>query len=273
VEAHDTMVDGVRIRWEETGDVGGVPVVLVHGIPTGPQLWRHVVPHLDGMRVLAFEMVGYAASIPAGRDRDVSIAAQARYLRGWLDHLGVERAVLVGHDLGGGVAQIAAVERPGGCAGLVLTNAVAYDSWPIPSIKAMRAVPDLVARTPAPLMKASLGSLLLRGHDDPHVARESLEVHFRHYEAHGAGAAMANQVRALDVRDTLAVADRLSGLQVPARVVWGLADRFQKANYGERLARDLGTRPWGIAGGKHFTPEDHPAVIARAIHEVVAGAR
>ena len=56
----------------------------------------------------------------------------------WLDVVRVEAPVLVGHDLGGGVAQIAAVRRPDRFSGIVLTNAVCYDPWPIPSVKAMR---------------------------------------------------------------------------------------------------------------------------------------
>jgi len=76
-------VDGTPIRWlEQDGD--GIPVVLVHGIPTSPALWRHVVPRLSGLRVLAFEMTGYGDSIPAGKERDISVAAQAeRLLGGW----------------------------------------------------------------------------------------------------------------------------------------------------------------------------------------------
>jgi pimeloyl-ACP methyl ester carboxylesterase len=65
------------------------------------------------------------------------------------------------------------------------------------------------------------------------------------------------------------IADRLPHLKVPARIVWGLADRFQKATYGQRQARDLRARAVGIPGGKHFTPEDHPDVHAAAIHELV----
>ncbi|MBW3657281.1 MAG: alpha/beta hydrolase [Actinobacteria bacterium] len=261
-------VDGVPIRWEEGGE--GLPVVLVHGIPTSPDLWRHVIPLLDGVRVLAFEMVGYGRSMRAGRDRDISVAAQARYLNAWLDHLDIDRAILVGHDLGGGVVQIAAVARPERCAGLVLTNAISYDSWPIPSVKAFGAAPALVARTPDAMLKAVLGSLLARGHDDLEIGRESLELHYAHYADADGGAAMARQVAALDVGDTLAVADQLRHLDVPTRIVWGLADQFQKARYGERLARDLGTRPMGIEGGKHFTPEDHPREVAGAILELVA---
>jgi pimeloyl-ACP methyl ester carboxylesterase len=61
------VVDGIPVRWlEEDGQ--GVPVVLVHGIPTSPALWRHVRPRLTGLRVLAFEMTGYGDGIPAGRE-------------------------------------------------------------------------------------------------------------------------------------------------------------------------------------------------------------
>jgi hypothetical protein len=42
-------------------------------------LWRHVLPQVRGGRLLAFEMVGYGESIPAGRDRDISVARQADY--------------------------------------------------------------------------------------------------------------------------------------------------------------------------------------------------
>ena len=46
---------------------------------------------------------------------------------------------------------------------------------------------------------------------------------------------MARQVSPLDVRDTLAVQDRLPTLRVPACVVWGVADQFQKFAYGGRV--------------------------------------
>lgn len=270
VHSRTATIADTPIRWVESGE-GPTPVVLIHGIPTSPDLWRHVTPLLDGVRVLAFEMVGYGRSIAAGDGRDISVAAQARYLDAWLDHLGLDRVVLVGHDLGGGVAQISAVGRPARCAGLLLTNAIAYDSWPIPRVRAMRAVPQLVERTPPALLEAGIGMLLAQGHDDTTIARESLDIHFSHYAAQAgyAGTALARQVTALDVRDTLRIADRLPDLDVPSRIVWGLADQFQKASYGQRLARDLRARAIGIRGGKHFTPEGHPDVIASAIRELV----
>ena len=268
-----TTLDGTPIRWLEQG--AGAPVVLVHGIPTSPALWRHVLPLLPDLRVMAFEMTGYGDSIPAGAGRDISVSAQADRLNAWVEHLDVGPVTLVGHDLGGGVVHIAAVRRPDLCAGLMITNGIGYDSWPIPSVKAMRATAPLLSRLPAAALKPAFGVLLARGHDDAAVAKESLAVHHRPYAEHGGGAAMARQVTALDVNDTIAVQDRIPTLTVPARVVWGVADQFQKIEYGERFARDLGTTVRRIEGGKHFTPEDHPDVIAEEIRSLVAevGAR
>ncbi len=134
----------------------------------------------------------------------------------------------------------------------------------------MRAAAPVLSKLPALALKPAFAMLLARGHDDASIAKESLGVHSRPYDEHGGGAAMARQVRALDVQDTIAVQDRLATLQVPARIVWGVADQFQKIEYGERFARDLGTSVRRIEGGKHFTPEDHPERIAEEIRSLAA---
>lgn len=267
-------VRGIPLRWLEDGPADGTPVVLVHGIPTSPALWRHVVPRVlsstPTARLLAFEMLGYGESIPAGRQRPIGVARQADYLLGWLDALGIERAVLVGHDLGGGVAQIAAVRAPRRCAGLVLTNCIAHDNWPVPPVRAMRATSPLVARLPAAAFRALYAATLRHLHSDPAVAAESVQAHLPAYQRSGGGAALARQVRSLDTRDTLAVADDLRRLDVPARVVWGTADPYLRPEHAERLAWDLGTELRRVEGGLHFTPEDSPEPVAAAITEVLA---
>lgn len=65
-------------------------------------------------------------------------------------------------------------------------------------------------------------------------------------------------------------APALPRLGVPARRCWGAADQFQKIGYGERLARDLSAPLRRIEGGKHFTPEDHPDIIATEINALIA---
>src|SRR5919202_4992453 len=68
-------IDGVRHRWLERGE--GRVVVLVHGIPTSPALWCHVMPELAGAQLLAREMIGYGHSHAAGAGRDIAVRAQA----------------------------------------------------------------------------------------------------------------------------------------------------------------------------------------------------
>lgn len=267
MQENTSDVGTIPMRWLEEGE--GTPVVFVHGIPTSPELWRHVIPRVPGARRLAWEMVGYGASIPAGMDRDISVTRQADYLSAWLQHVGIERAVLVGHDLGGGVAQILAVREPERVAGLVLTNSIGYDSWPIPSVRAMQRAAGVLRFLPDVAMYPTFVSLLRRGHDDNARAAESIGTHWRHYATHGAARSLIRQVSALDVHDTTMMADRLPELDLPARVVWGAADQFQKVSYGERMARDLGVGLERIERGRHFTPEDHPDRIATAVGDVL----
>ncbi len=261
-------IDGIKMSWIEQGE--GIPVVLVHGIPTSPELWRKVLPLLSGVRALAWEMVGYGQSIAEGRNRDISVGQQANYLVRWMRHLGIEKAFLVGHDLGGGVVQIAAVRQPGSCRGMLLTNAIGYDSWPIPSVSALKHGAPLMRHLPNPLFKLLLKNLLHRGHDTAAAAREAFLTHAPNYLSAGGAAALIAQIEQLQTSDTLAVADALPRLNIPARIVWGDGDRFQKIKFGEQFARDLHAPLRRIPGAKHFTPEDHPRIIAEEIMALVA---
>lgn len=255
-------VDGIRMRWEETG--GGQPVIFLHGIPTCPRLWRHVIPRLSQARCLAWEMVGYGSSRDEGKERDISVSRQADYLMAWMQAIDLEKAVLVGHDLGGGVAQFAAVRHKPNVAGLVLVNAICYDSWPIPEVKLMRMLGPLLERLPTGIFRQLFSQFIHMGHDRPTRARESLQEHWPHYAVNG-GAAFLRQLRSLNVEDTLAVSDDLPHLNLPARIVWGAADSFQKIGFGYRLAHELGAPLIRIEDGKHFVPEDHPEEVAQAV--------
>jgi pimeloyl-ACP methyl ester carboxylesterase len=222
---------------------------------------------VNGARCMAWEMVGYGASIPEGEGRDISVARQAGYLADWMREVGLAGgAVVVGHDLGGGVAQILAVRHPELVRGLVLTNCISYDNWPIPPVRAIRASGPATARLPEPVFRLVYDAFLLGLHDDRRLARESAAEHRPYYEAAGGAAALVRQARSLDARDTLEISGRISELDVPARLVWGAADRFLKIGYGYRLAYELGGKIERIEGGKHFVPEDHPEEVAAAIN-------
>jgi pimeloyl-ACP methyl ester carboxylesterase len=96
--------DGASIEYETTGD--GPSVILLHGFPDSGRLWSHQVPALvrAGFRVIVPDMRGYGRS-----DKPAEVAAyRMDHLVGdvlaVLDAAGTERAHVVGHDWGAGVA-------------------------------------------------------------------------------------------------------------------------------------------------------------------------
>ena len=270
MQSHHANIEGINMRWEETGaEASGDPVILLHGIPTCPQLWRDVAPKITGRRVIAWEMPGYGASIPEGEGRDISVAKQADYLVAFLHAQGISRAILAAHDLGGGVAQIVAVNHPQLVSGLLLTNAISYDSWPVPLVSAVAKTGGIAKPAPDGSFHKLLQMMFSKGHETEAAAEAAYDTHAPHYAAHGEAEAFVRQAQSLNVEDTKAIADQLPGLAIPARIVWGAADEFQKIEYGERLAKDLNAPLRRIEGGKHFTPEDHPDVLAEEINALV----
>ncbi len=55
------IVDGITMRWDESGE--GIPVVLIHGIPTSPALWRHVAQRMLATLGLLRARISPVASI------------------------------------------------------------------------------------------------------------------------------------------------------------------------------------------------------------------
>ncbi len=178
---------GGEIAFVDEGD--GPPLVLLHGFPTSSLLWRRVLPPLAArMRVLAVDLLGYGRSAKPA-DAALHIRAQARYVRELLQGNGIEEFAVVGHDIGGGVAQLLALE--GGVAALVLVDGVAFDAWPIEGVRmiqgapfegpegaraffrAARAIDGIgLADREADLSRLEIPTLLVWGEDDPYIPVE-----------------------------------------------------------------------------------------------------
>ncbi len=267
MRSKEQTIEGTTYRWVEHGQ--GVPLVLIHGIPTSPALWRHVIPKIEDARCLAFEMLGYGNSMSEGKGRDISVAHQADYIAIWLNGLGIKHAVFAGHDLGGGVVQNIAIRYPALCTGIFLANSICYDSWPLPALLTMERLLPLVRPLPRLIAKQAVRTLMYRGHDSFRQARKSLRVHWRPYACGEGAQALIRQVKSLAVQDTLCLAEDLRKITVPSRVLWGAADPIQKIGFGERLAQDLNVPLRQIDGGKHFTPEDHPDIVAEEINQLL----
>ena len=114
------------IAYEESGNPGGAPVVLLHGWPYDPRCYDEVVPPLvaAGCRVIVPYLRGFGATrfLSADTPRSGQQAALGNDLRELLDALGIERAVLAGYDWGGRAACIVAALWPERVRGLVTGN-------------------------------------------------------------------------------------------------------------------------------------------------------
>ena len=123
-----TIVDGVRIHYQEAGDEKAPPLILIHGFISSNLVWNEVFLPLAkaGFRVIAPDLPGYGYS-DKPRDGEYTIAAQARAVLGLMDRLGIEKATIVGASYGGAVAAMLALDCPERVARLVLVGAVSND--------------------------------------------------------------------------------------------------------------------------------------------------
>ncbi|MCF6744767.1 alpha/beta hydrolase [Blastococcus sp. KM273128] len=185
----------------------------------------------------------------------------------------MDRAVVVGHDLGGGVAQILATTSTGRVAGLGVVNGVCYDGWPVPVVRALKAGwPALPLLPPAVLANALRPALrTLFTHQER--AAPFLDRFVGPWARPGGPRVLARHLRSLDSVSTQTVAPFLPRLAVPAEVVWGRQDHQMKPRYGQRLADDLpGARLTWVDDASHFVPADRPDVVAEAVLRLVEGA-
>ncbi|WP_233852164.1 alpha/beta fold hydrolase [Paraburkholderia sp. HD33-4] len=99
-----------------------LPLVLLHGIGSGAASWVQQFDVLGATRrVLAWDAPGYGASSPVAVASPVA-QDYAVVLKEWLDALGIERCVLVGHSLGAIIAGAFAAAHPRYLAGLLLLS-------------------------------------------------------------------------------------------------------------------------------------------------------
>jgi pimeloyl-ACP methyl ester carboxylesterase len=102
------------------GDLDSLPVVLLHGAGGSHLYWPPEIRRLAGVRVFAPDLPGHAKSVGRGQQ---SIDAYAKLITGWLEGLGISRAVFIGHSMGSAIALTLAINYPQQVAGLGLIGA------------------------------------------------------------------------------------------------------------------------------------------------------
>jgi len=233
----DVQVDGRRHCIADLG--AGPAVVLLHGLGGSIYDWRHLLRPLSrDHRVIAVDLLGSGESeIP--ETEDYSVAAQARRVKGILDHLRIDRAALVGNSYGGGIALRFAQDWPERTARLVLIDSICYPEN-IPTYVTLAKAPcaGCVARS-IPLGKPTAWVLRSGTGTLSRIRESELEVYLQELGAPGRRAALVQTVRAIVPPDTTEFHTRLKSVQAPALLIWGKEDRTVPVELGRRLAKDL----------------------------------
>ncbi|PXY35749.1 alpha/beta fold hydrolase [Prauserella flavalba] len=116
-----TLATGVTLAFAEQGEPSGVPVVLLPGYADSHRFFEPLLPHLPpALHVYAVTPRGHGDSTKP--EHGYALADLAADVPAFLDAVGLERAVLLGHSSGGLVAQRCAIDRPGRVLGLVLAG-------------------------------------------------------------------------------------------------------------------------------------------------------
>ncbi len=253
------------------GAPGVTPVLLLHGLPTNALLWRRFAPTLsaEGFRAFAPDLLGYGKSGDP-KSGKFGIADQARYVLQFMSGIGIKDAIVIGHDIGGGVAQHLAASHPELVLGLVLVNTVTEQNWPPWIIRAARTrtftVIGSAIEATAGFRRLLLWMLRSTVRRPRKLARQSLEAYAAPIASRGGIHHLVRLCRDLTAEDTAGLAAKVAATHMPKLVVWGTADPYLRVASGRMLAAELPeARFVELRGCGHFVPEEEPFGLADVV--------
>lgn len=260
----DGIVDeAVRINYTDVGT--GPPLLLLHGIPTWSYLFQEMIEKLQKeYRVIAPDMLGYGWS--DRRDRfDRSLQVQAKVVTNLMDHLQLDKVHFVGHDIGGGVGLVLAVDSPDRLESITLSNTIVYDSWPIEEM--MQLGHPSWTDKPVHEVSAFLEKAFQEGILNKEQQTEAfLEAIVEPYQNEEGKKSMVRNAAALNTNETTRLTHKLSTISHPMLILWGTQDPWQKVKFGEKLQEDIpNSKLVKIDHSGHWLPQDAPAEFAAEI--------
>ena len=259
-------IQGLQIAYTRIGK--GDPVLLIHGITTSSFIWRNIAPPISrDYDVVAVDLLGCGQST---KDllADYSIKNQASILAELIIKLDLGKTHIVGHDIGGGIAQIMAVKFPHLIQDIVLINTIGYNYWPVQPITTMRT-PIFRQFAMMSLDMGMLQKLIKKGL----YKKESYTEEFRSL----VWEEMANKKRrksflhfakCLNNQHLMEIASELKNIKFPVLIIRGEGDLYLNSIISTRLEEDI---PSGeilrVRTGGHFIQEDEPDLLIQKISE------
>lgn len=239
-------VRGGRTAYIDEGE-GGVPFLLVHGIPGSARDWRWLTPVLaPHRRVVRVDMPGHGET---PRSVDVDVASRAHFVLDFAAALELPKVILVGHSMGGVVAAAAANLAPDRVA------AVAFVSSPGLRVhRGFRGAPyGLVAR----VLAHPLGERMLR---EP-MRKSFVAAGFRH----ASSAERVHSVRCVAATSIARHVTELTALRQPRLSAFCVDDPLVDPAILEDTASALGGPVLRFPGGGHNPQKHHADELGAAL--------
>ena len=227
-------------------------MALVHGAGDNHLAWPAQLRRVDGVTVYALDLPGHGKSGGKGRS---SVGDYVEVVRGCLDALGVERAVITGHSMGGAIAQQFALSFPARTAGLILVATGAK----------LRVTPQILNSILTDT-EATL-DLVTRFAWGPNAPEPMVQLG-RAQMAETPPEVIAGDYAACDAFD---VRERLGQITAPTLVVGGTADQMTPFKSAEFLAARIpGAKLAKIEGAGHMVMLEEPELVAQHVEQFLA---
>ena len=275
MEHEEITLHGHRVSYRRAG--WGPVIVLIHGITGSSLTWEDVIePLAERYTVVAPDLLGHGESAkPRG---DYSLGAYASGVRDLLQAIGHDRATVVGHSLGGGVAMQFAYQFPERCERLVLVSSgglgrevhMLLRAAALPGselVLPLLASPGIIGRVDA--VGAFLSRLGLRAGAD----LDELWRGFSSLTDGGARAAFIHTLRTIldPGGQRVSATDRLYlAAEMPTLIVWGERDPIIPFRHGLRASELVpGSRFVSFPDAGHFPYRDDPRRFVRELTDFI----
>jgi len=275
ITADEIVLHGHRVRFHRSGE--GPLLVLLHGIASTADTWSPVVAGLAAHHtVIAPDLLGHGQSAkPRG---DYSLGAYASGVRDLIAALGYDRATVVGHSLGGGIAMQFAYQFPERVERLVLIASGGLGREVHPILRAatlpgselvLALVGGAWVRATGGAVGATLARLGLRTGEDLAGVTTGIgslaDAGARSAFVHTARAAIDAGGQRVSATDRLYLAAKL-----PTLIVWGERDPIIPADHGRAAHAAIpGSRLEIFEGAGHFPHREHPVRFVSALEDFV----
>lgn len=261
------LSNGESISYRRMGEhIAATPVLLIHGIPDSSESWIPVMKQLSQRHpVYAVDLAGYGYS-GWPDNHDFSLSAQAGYLREFMEQLGLEQAILVGHDIGGGIAQILAASQLRGIRYLVLVNPAMGNDWPALEVR-MLSTPFVGIAAFTLLENSMWRYLLVKGFADKNKITPEITHKYRQWFQGASGRnRLVRNARALDNTGLIGMENSVVGFPEPTLVLWARHDRFLPDTSARRICGQMpNCRFHYIEQAGHFVLDEKPDEIVEHI--------